>query len=101
MGSRSTWTVAPRPTGCDLFADKARRGFGELERVGLSQVRRVATRLDPRGETELVEDVRELPGGGLDHLDVAVRRLAELILLQRVREAGHGRQRRPQVVTSE
>ena len=84
-----------------LLAQATRGGLRQLERVRLGHVRREAPGLDPRRQPEVVEDVRELAGGGLDHLHVAVGRLPDLVLAQRVREAGHGRKRRPQVMTGE
>ena len=87
--------------GESLFSHPTRRRLRQLERVGLDQVWREAPRLDPRRQSEVVEDVRDLPRGGLDHLDVAVGRLADLVLAQGVREARHGREGRPQIVTSE
>ena len=90
-----------RSTDDSLLAHATRGGLRQLERVGLGHVRHVSPRLDPRRQAEVVEDVGELVGGGLDHLDVAVGRLPDLVLAQRVREAGHGRKGRPQVVTGE
>jgi GTP cyclohydrolase IV len=90
-----------RPTGDRLLPQATRGGLRQLERVRLGHIRRVATGLDPRCQPEVVQDLRQLAGGGLDHLDVTVGRLPQLVLEQRVREAGHGREGRPQVVTGE
>ena len=87
--------------GGDFLPNEARSGLSQLEGVHLAEIRREPTGLDPGDHAELVEDVRDLPGGGLDHLDVAVGRLPELVLPQGVSEAGNGRERRPQVVTRE
>jgi GTP cyclohydrolase IV len=87
--------------GESLLPHPTRRRLRQLERVGLNQVRREAPRLDPRRQSEVVEDIRDLSRGGLDHLDVAVGRLPDLVLAQGVREAGHGREGSPQVVTGE
>ena len=89
------------PLGKGLLAHPIRGGPRELERVGLGHVRRIPAVLDAGGEAEVVEDLCELPRGGLDHLDIAVGRLPDLVLTQGVREARHGREGRPQVVTGE
>ena len=75
----------------------------ELERVRLAHDGVVAAALDPGGEREQVEQPGELSGGGVDQAEVAEPLvLVELVHAQhRLREAGHGRERRPQVVAGE
>jgi GTP cyclohydrolase IV len=87
--------------GLSLLPHPARGGLRQLERVGRNQVRGKALRLDPRRQAQVVEDLRDLARGGLDHLDVAIGRLTDLVLAQRVREARHGREGSPQIVTGE
>ena len=75
----------------------------ELERVRLAHDRVVAAALDPRREREQVEQVGELVGRGVDQAEIAVALLlVELVHPEhRLREALHGRERRPQVVAGE
>ena len=87
--------------GMSLFPRASRGGLSQLERVGGDEVRSKAPGFDPRSQAQVVEDLRELPRGRLDHLDVAVGRLPDLVLAQGVREAGHGREGRPQIVAGE
>src|SRR5919106_702767 len=54
-----------------LLAQVRRRRARELERVDLGEGRLVASRLDACHQRELVEELAELVGGGVDHLDVA------------------------------
>ena len=89
----------PRSSRRGLLTDQACCGLHQLERVGLDKVRRKAAGLDPGCEAKLVEDVRDLPRSCLDHLDVPVGRLPDLVLAQGVCETGHGREGSPQVVT--
>src|SRR5262245_28603137 len=84
-----------RPLAADLDAvlpELDRCGFGKLERLDFLQARLVAAALDPRGRTELVEELGELPRRGVDHLHVALLRLAEVVRAdQGLREAVDGR----------
>ena len=65
-------------------------------------MRLVASAFDPRGDAELVEQLRELARRRVDHLHVALLRLAEVAHAdERLREAVNRRQRRPQVVSGE
>ena len=57
--------------------DLAERLARQLERVDVLHVRLLAAGLDPRGEPEVVEQLGELVRRRVDHLDVAVGRLAE------------------------
>ena len=66
------------------------------------RARLVAAALDPRGDAELVEQLGELKRSGVDHLHVALFRLAEVAHAhERLREAVDRRQRRAQVVSGE
>ena len=71
----------------------------EVERVHRLQVWLVAAALDPRGEAELVEQLCELPRCGVDHLQVALLLLVEVVHpYECLRESVDGRQRGSQIV---
>ena len=61
-----------------VVAEPLGGGLGERERIGLAQRRVVAAALDSGGERQLVQQLGDLAGRRLDHLDVAVRRRREL-----------------------
>ena len=85
-----------------VVAEPLAAACGERERVRLAQHRVVAAALDPGGERELVQQLGDLRGRRLDHLDVAVGRRLELgRARERRREAVHGRERRADVVARE
>jgi hypothetical protein len=91
-----------RAASTGLLPEPLRSGLGELERVCLDQRRRVATRLDPRHDPEGVQQLAHLLRGRPHHRDVTRGRIAEVVgPLERVREAGDRRERRPQVVARE
>jgi hypothetical protein len=85
-----------------ILAEARRRRPCQLERVDLARRRVVAARLDPRGERQLVDQLRKLRSRSIDHLDVPVgRRLQASGAHERRREAVNRRQRRAQVVARE
>ncbi len=84
-----------------LLPESARRRPRELQRVRLLQARLVAAGLDARREAEVVEQLRHLLGPRQHHPHVPLGRLAQLHPVERVREARHRCERRPQVVTGE
>ena len=74
----------------------------EVERVDRLAIRLIAIALDPRGDAELVEELGELERSGVDHLEVALFRLAEVVHAHEgLREPVDRRQRRAQVVSGE
>ena len=82
-----------------VLPELVRSALCELERVDRLQARLVAAALDPRSGPELVEELRELPRRRVDHLHVALLRLAEIAHAdQRLGEAVDRRERRAQVV---
>jgi GTP cyclohydrolase IV len=92
-----------RPLTLDLdsfLAQPLGGGAGELERIALDKHGVVAPQLDPRNETELVEEFTHLTRGGLDHLDVPRLRSLEPSLAQGACEAVHRRERRAEIVAS-
>ena len=106
-GERAQRPLHRRDVGLDRLAGARRRNppvvaRRELERVGLEERGLVAAALDPGEHAELVEELRELVGGLVDHADEARRPLVEPVAAQeRLREAGDGRERRAQVVARE
>ena len=92
----------PRPLTCTRSSPSRSRAPCASSSVSASRSTGVvAARLDPRGERELVEQLRHLRRGLPDHLDVAVGRRLELDRpLERLREAVHGRERRADVVAA-
>ena len=85
-----------------VLAEVRRRGPGELEGVDRLQARLVAPALDARRRAELVEELGELARRGVDHLHVALLRLAEVAHAdQRLREAVDRRERGAQIVRGE
>jgi GTP cyclohydrolase IV len=84
-----------------LLAQLGSGASGQLERVDLGEGGLVAARLDPRHQGQLVEELAELVGGGVDHLDVARRRSFELQPAERPREPVHGGERGPQIVAGD
>ena len=85
-----------------ILAESGRGRAGELERVDLPGHRVVPAGFDPRRESELVDQRRELVCGQSDHLHIARHRLVEPFEAgERVRETVHSRERRPQVVRCE
>ena len=88
------------PLDVDPFLAESLRGRArKLEGVDLRHDGLVASKLDPGNETQLVQELAHLTGGGLDHLDVACRGSLEAGLGQRARKAVHRRQRRAEIVT--
>ena len=82
--------------------DPPRGGLRELQRVGLDERRLVAAVLDPGDQAERVEELPHLVAGRLHDPDVARRGIDDVVhSLERVREPGHGGQRRSQIVTGE
>src|SRR5262249_45083967 len=82
-----------------LLAELRRGGLGKAERVDRLPARLVAPAFDPRRGAELVEQLRELTRRGVDHLHVALLRLAEGAHPNHpLREAGDRPQRRTQLV---
>jgi hypothetical protein len=74
----------------------------KLETVDGLDVRFVPAALDPGGEAELVEKLRELARGGVDHLHVPLFLLVEVAHAHdRLRETVDRRQRRSEVVRRE
>ena len=74
----------------------------ELDRVDGLQVRLVTPAFDARGEPELLEQLGELAGREVDHLEVPLFRLADdLHAHERLGEAVDRGQRRAQVVRGE
>jgi GTP cyclohydrolase IV len=93
---------AARAPRFSLLAEPGSRGAPELEGIDLREHRLIATRFDSRHEPQLIEELRNLLGRGLNDPDVSLSRIAELFRpVERVREAGNGCQWCPQVVTRE
>jgi hypothetical protein len=85
-----------------LLAQLRRRRPGQLERVRRLQVRLVAAVFDPRRNPELVEQLGKLERCCVDHLEVALLRLAEVAHPHEgLREAVDRRERRAQIVCGE
>jgi hypothetical protein len=84
-----------------LLAEPLGRRAGELERIRLAEGGLVAPGLDPRRERQLVDQLRDLRRGGVDHLDVPVGRRRETVALEGLRETVHRRKRRTKVVAGE
>ena len=90
--------VSPLPGRHDPLVVRRR----ERDGVGLDEARLETASLDPRGDTELVEQRRHLLGRLRDHRHEAEAALVELAAsLERPREPVDGRERRPQVVAGQ
>jgi hypothetical protein len=74
----------------------------EVKRVDGLAIRLIAIALDPRGDAELVQELSELERSRVDHLEVSLFRLAEVVHAHKgLREPVDRRQRRTQVVSGE
>src|SRR5262249_61299858 len=74
----------------------------ELEAVDRLDVRLVPAAFDPGREAELVEELRELARGSVDHFHVALFLFVEVAHAHdRLREAVDRRERRSEVMRSE
>jgi GTP cyclohydrolase-4 len=74
----------------------------QIERVDRLKIRLVPAALDPGGDAELVQQLGQLPRCLVDHLEVALLRLAQVTHAdERLRKPVDGRQRGPQIVRGE
>jgi hypothetical protein len=73
-----------------------RRAPRQIERVDRLKIRLVPAAFDPGGDAELVEQLGQLPRCLVDHLEVALLRLAEVTHADEgLRKSVDGRQRGP------